>query len=253
MWSVRAVAAAVAIAVVAVLAAPGSIAPKLVLAAGNCTTNGDSSWGAGWWTTYSPASEPEGASAVTTYRTAASCQNGVHVGANPPANYSGWVMVFGQGSLQYAQDGLMFDGNALGCPRHWSQYNNNFAYPVEKTGSCVGGGEVHTLKVVYLPASGKLQMIIDSTVFDTTSFNVRTAWSRPMGVEFAGEAGDPNTDIPGLSTSKFDWNTMSVQFVSNNGWSDVCGHLTLYSVVTNSRYATGATACDHDQAWTAQP
>lgn len=41
-------------------------------------------------------------------------------------------MVFGQGSLQYAQDGLMFDGNPLGCPRHWSQYNNNFACPVEK-------------------------------------------------------------------------------------------------------------------------
>jgi len=74
-----------------------------------------------------------------------------------------------------------------------------------------------------------------------------------MGVEFAGEAHDPNTDIPGLSTSRLDWKTMSVQFVSNNGWSDVCGHITLYSVVTNSRYATSATACDHDQAWTAQP
>ncbi len=96
-------------------------------------------------------------------------------------------------------------------------------------------------------------MVIDSTVFDETSFNGRTAWRRPMMVYFSGEARDPNTDVPGLAGSKFDWNTMSAQFVSNNGWSDVYGHITLFSLVTNSRYATDAPACDHDRSWTAQP
>jgi hypothetical protein len=112
---------------------------------------------------------------------------------------------------------------------------------------------VHTLKVVYLPASGKLQMVIDTTVFDTTGFNVRTAWKRPMQATFSGESLDKNTDVPGLAGSKLDWKTMSVQFVGNNGWSDVCGHITLHSVVEDSRYATDAPACDHDRSWTATP
>jgi hypothetical protein len=178
------------------------------------------------------------------------------VGPNAPAAYAGWVMVQGnQGGpgLQYAQAGFAFDGNALGCLRHFSQYNNRFANPVTKWGSCVSGGEVHTLKVVYVPASGKLQMVIDATTFDTTSFNVRTTWARPLQAFFSGEAKDTNTDAPGLAGSKLDWNTMSVQFVSNNAWSDVCGHITLHSVVTNGRYATDAPACDHDRSWTANP
>jgi hypothetical protein len=46
---------------------------------------------------------------------------------------------------------------------------------------------------------------------------------------------------------------MQIQYVNLNTWHDVCGNITLYSNVMNSRFATDALACHHDRSWTAIP
>lgn len=224
--------------------------PSVARAAGYCTSGINESWFAGWISSGSPAHIPEGVSATLTYRRAASCQLGLYWNAG----YSGWVMV--QGLYQpheYAQAGFFFDGNPLSCIQNFSEYNNNFVLPVRRLIGCVNDGEIHVPKVVYVTGTGgHVRMYVDSTFFDETTFCICN-WAQPFQAFYSGEAHDLNGDVPGLARTKTDWNNMQIQYVNVNTWHDVCGNITLYSYVTNSRFATDAVACDHDRSWTATP
>ena len=219
--------------VLAVVIGAATTSPSVARAAGNCNLD-YGNWFAGWISGAAPAVEPEGATATLTYRAAASCQNGVHILPYTPAAYAGWVMVQGlnQG-LEYAQAGFAFDGNSIGCIRHFAQFNFNYSgAPPTKWGSCVQDGEVHVPKVVYVTGTGgHVKMYIDSTLFLETTFCI-CSWAQPFQAFFSGESLDLNTDVPGLVATPLDWNHMSVQYVNTNAWHDVCGNITLYSVKT---------------------
>ncbi len=224
--------------------------PIRVSAAGYCISPLNSSWHAGWESNSTPANEPEGVSAVLTYRSAASCQLGLPFNAN----YSGWVMLAGYNQArEYAQAGFIFDGWPGDCIRHFSQYNNNFwPLPAEIDGACVSAGEVHTPKVVYVQGSHHVRMYIDSTLFDETTFSI-FSWTLPFVAEYSGESHDWNGDVPGLAATKTDWNNMQIEFLGVNTFHDTCGTIALHPVLENPRYATTAPHCDHVQSWTATP
>jgi hypothetical protein len=239
-----------AILVVAVAVGWWTALPVRVSAAGNCTSPLNNSWLAGWQSNTTPANEPEGVWATLTYRQAASCQFGLLFNAG----YSGWVMLAGNNQQhEYAQAGFIFDGNPLGCIRHFSEYNLNFILPTQKTGSCVSDGEVHQPRVQYIPGTGgHVRMYIDSTLFDETSFCI-CSFARPYQAQFYGESHDLNGDVPGLAATRTDWNAMKIQFLTVNTWHDTCGVIALHRVVQTSRYDSVAPNCDHIQSWTATP
>ncbi len=222
--------------------------PGFARAAGNCGT--DKALFAGWWS--SPqltGNEPEGVSAVLTYRSAASCQS---VGGGHDASYSGWVMVQGNGvNNKYAQSGFEFNGNPLDCIRHFAQYQNGAAGD-SHIGSCVSAGEVHTPAVKFIAVGSSTQMWIDTTLFLTMNA-CSCAWPRPLIANYSGEVHNVNGDVPGLAASKTDWGTMKIEYFSDDTWHGTCGTITLKNETPAGRYAADAPACNHVRSWTAQP
>lgn len=204
---------------------------------------------AGWWSSPTlTGHEPEGARANLTYQSAASC---VSIGGNHNAGYSGWVMINGNNSTnKYAQAGFEFNGNPLDCIRHFSQWDNAGAVH-SQTGSCVSAGQVHTPLVQYVPSSGYTEMWIDYTLFDTMPV-CSCYWPHPLMTNYMGEDGNISGDVPGLAAHKTDWNSMQIQYYTDDSWHGTCSTITLYKLITNSRYAADAPACNHVRSWTAQ-
>ncbi len=221
--------------------------PVAVSAAGNCGQAGG--WFGGWQSN-GVGHEPEGVKASLTYRTAASCQG---IGAD--ASYSGWVMITGADrKFRYAQSGFFFDGNALGCMRHFSEWSSvnaagNFH---RKTGACTSSGEVHVPMVKYIAATGATEMWIDATKFDTMAA-CSCNFPRPLAMQFMGETHNINGDIPGLAGTKTNWASEQIQYFIDDTWHGTCGTVTLFKLVTLARFAADAPACNNTRSWTAQP
>lgn len=232
-----------------ILAIGWASTPSVALGAGNCAQKG--AYFAGWWSSPNlTGHEPEGTKANLTYQSAASCQGFGGGGGY----YSGWVMIAGNNQqFKYAQAGFMFDGNPLSCKRHFSEYANatEDGHFTRKTGSCVSAGEVHTPMVKYVAATGKTQMWIDSTLFDTMAVCSCT-WPRPLMVEWLGESHDKNSDVPGLVGTKTDWASGQIQYFSDDTWHGTCSTITLFKTV-DARFAADAPACNHTRSWTATP
>lgn len=188
----------------------------------------------------------EGASASLTYRTADVC-----IGLPGSGQFfAGWTMIAGAQWFQYAQSGFVYDGNPLGCTRHFAQQSNDPNTFTTKTGSCVSGGEVHHAWQQYVPNSGgHVRSNIDSTVFLESTFN-ELNWTHPWSAQYSGEVGNMQDDIPGLAASKTDWSTVQVQYFTDNVYRTTCGHITLLREVDNARWSADAPACDHLRAWT---
>jgi hypothetical protein len=231
--------------VVGILAGPA--APGIARAARGCDSS-PGNYHAGY-TGSESAVAIEGTSTSLTYRTADVC-----IGLPGSGQFFfGWTAIAGALDYQYAQSGFYYDGNPLGCTRHFAQQSNVLNGYVTKTGSCVGGGEVHHAWEQYVPFSGgHVRSNIDTTVFLESTFN-ELNWQHPWRAQFSGEVGNMQDDIPGLSTSKTDFSTAQIQYFSDNVYRTTCSHITLVRVVQNSRWSADAPACDHLRAWTNTP
>lgn len=231
----------VALAVGAMLATTFA-SPRVTAAAGWCDGN-VGNYFSGWGGTEGSI-KIEGVSASLTYRTADVCLFG---GGNFD---TGWTMVAGAYWYQYAQSGFLFDGNPLGCMRHFAQQSNSATSFTTKTGSCTSDGEVHRAWQQYLPnTGGHIRSNIDSTVFLESTWN-ELNWAHPWSAEFYGETGNMQGDIPGLSTRKTDWSSMTIQYYTDNVYRGTCGRITLFRNVDNGRWGADAPNCDHVRAWT---
>ncbi|HEV2005127.1 MAG TPA: hypothetical protein VGQ85_00815 [Candidatus Limnocylindrales bacterium] len=137
-------------------------------------------------------------------------------------------MIGGALWYQYAQSGFWYDGNPFGCTRHFAQQSNSSTTYTTKFGSCVSDGEVHHVWQQYVPnTGGHVRSNIDSTVFLESTFN-ELNWARPWSAQYAGETGNMQGDIPGLSTRKTDWSTVQIQSFSDNVYRSTCGRLRPY-------------------------
>jgi hypothetical protein len=233
---------------VAVVLAPilNLAAPATVYGARGCDSNPDHFWAG--WSGVEGTTKIEGVSASLKYRTSDVCTFG-------DGNwYSGWTMIAGLEDFQYAQSGFYFDGNPLGCMRHFAQQSNVAnGKPPTKFGSCTSDGEVHRAWQQYVPNSGgHIRSNIDTTVFLETTWNA-LLWTRPWRAQFNGEVGNMQTDIPGRSTRKTDWSSMTIQAFSDNVYRGTCGRITLFRGVDNGRWNADAPTCDHVRAWTDTP
>lgn len=219
--------------------------PGSVLAVRNCDNNVGNFFAG--WSGNEGAFKIEGVSASLTYRTSNVCTFG---GGNFD---TGWTMLAGAQWFQYVQSGFLFDGNPLGCMRHFAQQSNDPNVFTTKTGSCTNDGEVHRAWQQYLPnTGGHIRSNIDTTVFLESSWNVLN-WTHPWSAQFFGEVGNMQGDIPGRSTRKTDWSSMTVQAFTDNVYRDTCGRITLVRSVDNARWRADAPNCNHVRAWTETP
>ena len=137
--------------------------------------------------------------------------------------------------------------------RHFAQQSNDPIVYTTVTGSCTSDGEVHRAWQQYLPnTGGHIRSNIDTTVFIESPWNVLN-WTHPWMAQYVGEVGNTQSDIPGLSTRKTDWSSMTVQAFSDNVFRGTCARITLSKAVGDARWAADAPNCDHVRAWTATP
>lgn len=218
--------------------------PASVLAARNCDSNVGNFFAG--WAGNEGAFKIEGVSASLTYRTSSICTFG---GGNFD---TGWTMLAAT-QFQYVQSGFFFDGSAFACMRHFAQQSNGPNLYATVLGSCTNDGEVHRAWQQYLPnTGGHIRSNIDTTVFMESSWNVLN-WPHPWSAQFYGEVGNMQGDIPGRSTRKTDWSSMTVQAFTDNVYRDTCGRITLIQAVDNARWAADAPSCNHVRAWTETP
>jgi hypothetical protein len=213
----------------------------------NCRSGPNQLFFAGWWSSGGPlvGHEPEGAKASLTYEYSDAC---LAVGSRDPSRWA-WVMIQTSGAGNfYAQAGYWNGGGPLDCWQHFTEWNNN-AGPHHVNGACVSGVQTHTPKVAYVPATGATQMWIDTTLFSTMNICTCT-WARPLVVDYLGETHDTGTDVPGYPNTKTDWNTMQIQYFTDNTWHGTCGTITLRRSVTFNGYDADAVACNHVRSWT---
>jgi hypothetical protein len=224
-------------------------APSLVSSAGPCA--GDGPDFAGWTSSNAlTGHEPEGVKASLTYRDGDGCS----AAAGGAKGRGAWVMIAGNNtSVKYAQSGFWMFGNAFDCWHHFAEYNNGGS-PVAQEGPCTNLNEVHVPAVKYIAATGKTEMWVDNLrilIMSICSCN----WAHPLVLQLFGETSDRQSDVPGLAATKTDWNSIQLQYYSDDTWHGSClpGGIKLYKSVTLARYAADAPACNHTRSWTATP
>jgi hypothetical protein len=84
----------------------------------------------------------------------------------------------------------------------------------------------------------------------TTSWNLFTTWTGPLEASYFGEVDWLQSNMPGDSTYRADWNSMDMQESGNSSWYGTCNNITLYRQDDSSRWSLAAPSCDHIQVWT---
>lgn len=135
--------------------------------------------------------------------------------SGPPSIYRGlssWVMIAGgAGSSSYggawAQVGFT-KTSSTGTMRWFSQYNEN-GYLTGRLGSFSVDSQFglrHFFREEYDPSTGYFDSIIDRDHWDSSTFDPYASSShwgpQPWSPQFAEEATDPNTYVPGTSSHR---------------------------------------------------
>jgi len=130
-----------------------------------------------------------------------------------------WTMIAGNGFLQYAQAGFI---RWYGSPDYFFAQDNDGGAPRTTFGVALANyGETHQYWDQWSAGCNCVQEVVDVTIFQSTPYNPRTAWTQPFSNQWLGEVKYTASDMPGNSTEG--WTTytlMQVQLAANSLWTN---------------------------------
>ncbi len=81
--------------------------------------------------------------------------------------------------------------------------------------------QTHQYWVQWIPSCSCLRQNVDTTIFQSTPFNPKTAWKSPFENQWLGETHYRASDMPGNPTERYtSYTEMQVQKKATNDWTN---------------------------------
>lgn len=186
-------------------------------------------------------------------------RNGLNCGGAPSSSFvTNWVMIASGGTSTYngwGQDGfLKSEGRSM---RWFSQFYDGTGTDYEERDSTftVTGefGVRHTFRVLWSYACYCLKATIDSTTWDTSSFNPYSSteahWGpQPWSPQFSAESSYVQSDIPGTANYPVDYSGLGAQRAGDDHLESMPCIMSAFS--DSSRWHHAASSCTAFETWT---
>src|ERR1035437_846487 len=133
----------------------------------------------------------------------------------------GWAMLAGNLALrrQYAQTGFV---RFYGTPDYFFSQDNRCTGVIDTVlGASPAYGQTHHYWTQWNPFCSCLNELVDVSIFQTTSFDPRLAWTQPFSNQWLGETHYLATDMPGNpSVGYTTFTQMQVELDSSKTWTN---------------------------------